>query len=127
MTLIAACGSSPRTKVAKLKSVRRIIFMAGGRKLPRNSSNFRKSSRENEICNREELLVFHRRQMERTRTRAERALHIGQSRPRLNCMNRHGLTELNRRGFWGDQLEVIRLNRADAAFKEWLNADARIS
>jgi hypothetical protein len=46
---------------------------------------------------------------------------------RLNCSNRHGLAELNRRGFWGYQLEVIRLYRANGTFKKWLNADARIS
>jgi hypothetical protein len=41
-------------------------------------------------------------------------------------MNRHGLAKLNRRDFWGVQLEVIRLYRANGTFKEGFDPDARI-
>jgi hypothetical protein len=49
------------------------------------------------------------------------------SHHRLNCMNRHGLAELNRRDFLDVQLEVVRLYRANGTFKEWLDPDAWIS
>jgi hypothetical protein len=42
-------------------------------------------------------------------------------------MDRHGLADLNRREFSGVQLEVVRLDRANGTFKEWLNPDAWIS
>jgi hypothetical protein len=46
---------------------------------------------------------------------------------RLDRMNRHGLTNLNRRELSGVQLEVVRLYRADGTLKEWFNPDAWIS
>ena len=39
-------------------------------------------------------------------------------------MNRHGLADLNRREFSSVQLEVVRLDRANATIKERLNSGA---